>query len=793
MLGMSEHPNGQPPPPVTTDTTAPFGFTFGESHTQKSWSDFRRLTWPQLVEMMTSHVPGPKDGSCIVPARFSGVRRIKEEATRIDVAFLDSDAGMTLPEIEAAVIRNGWEAVISSTHSHMSTRTKVKLSNWDKFFEKNPNGTPEQFLVEDKGYLPRIAADAMAAETTSEYVFIDHQPCPKFRVAIPLERPWLAANYDSQAEANAAWKGRIEALAGALGLAHDQACTDTSRLFYLPRRPPNGVVPETAVVAGAHCDIFALKTNEPDDLLSTAGHQPKPRQTEQFRETEYLDPISGEIIDLVAWAKAHGGRFLIAKALRKNKPGALTGHSPEGKVHIDCPNAAAHTDPGRDGATYVVNGGNGTTKGFVIHCRHAHCTDKDRLFFVRRMLDEGWLRAEDLTDPKLISEEDGQKEEAAKADHPKEPRHDAYQLVWFDEIQPGIDCNDFVQGVLVTESGAVVYGESNAGKTFWATDLALHVAAGLKWNGKRVDQRAVIYAALEGGLGFRNRVVAWRKKHKLEGQHIPFAAIQSSVNLLNPEADTVRLIEAIEAAAEQAAMPVGLVVIDTLSRSLAGGNENSPEDMGALVLNMDRIRSRTKACVLFIHHSGKDAAKGARGHSLLRAAIDTEIEVVAEEGSQTKTATVVKQRDLKKGDVFTFELEQVEIDKNRHGEMVTTCVVSGGEQAPGGASARRRLTGHNQRALEVLMDLVATSGRTGDRGVPPGLSAVPEKWWRERFYERAMAGAESKTKEKAFRRAADTLVSLRRVGLDQGRVWVVPASRFDVENGDVNGDKSGDN
>ena len=426
MLGMSEHPNGQPPPPVTTDTTAPFGFTFGESHTQKSWSDFRRLTWPQLVEMMTSHVPGPKDGSCIVPARFSGVRRIKEEATRIDVAFLDSDAGMTLPEIEAAVIRNGWEAVISSTHSHMSTRTKVKLSNWDKFFEKNPNGTPEQFLVEDKGYLPRIAADAMAAETTSEYVFIDHQPCPKFRVAIPLERPWLAANYDSQAEANAAWKGRIEALAGALGLAHDQACTDTSRLFYLPRRPPNGVVPETAVVAGAHCDIFALKTNEPDDLLSTAGHQPKPRQTEQFRETEYLDPISGEIIDLVAWAKAHGGRFLIAKALRKNKPGALTGHSPEGKVHIDCPNAAAHTDPGRDGATYVVNGGNGTTKGFVIHCRHAHCTDKDRLFFVRRMLDEGWLRAEDLTDLTMLGGEASVEEHAGAP--PAEPFIDGFDL-----------------------------------------------------------------------------------------------------------------------------------------------------------------------------------------------------------------------------------------------------------------------------------------------------------------------------------------------------------------------------
>ena len=278
----------------------------------------------------------------------------------------------------------------------------------------------------------------------------------------------------------------------------------------------------------------------------------------------------------------------------------------------------------------------------------------------------------------------------------------------------------------------------------------------------------------------------------MDGERIPFAAIQSSVNLLDPTADTDRLIEAIIAASEQGGIKVGLVVIDTLSRALAGGNENSPEDMGALVLNMDRVRKETGACVMFIHHSGKDAAKGARGHSLLRAAVDTEIEVVAEDGSPTKTATVVKQRDLKKGDVFAFHLEQFVVGENSHGEAVTTCIVSGGEQAPGGASARRRLAGDNQRALEVLADLIATSGRTGDRGVPPGLSAVPEKWWRERFYERAKAGAEQKAKEKAFRRAADALVSAHRVGLDQGRVWIVPLTKFGTANGDMNGDNNGD-
>jgi RecA-family ATPase len=58
------------------------------------------------------------------------------------------------------------------------------------------------------------------------------------------------------------------------------------------------------------------------------------------------------------------------------------------------------------------------------------------------------------------------------------------------------------------------------------------------------------------------------------------------------------------------------VVIDTLSRALAGGNENAPDDMGALVINTDKVRQLTGAALIYIHHSGKDAALGARGHSL---------------------------------------------------------------------------------------------------------------------------------------------------------------------------------
>lgn len=345
-------------------------------------------------------------------------------------------------------------------------------------------------------------------------------------------------------------------------------------------------------------------------------------------------------------------------------------------------------------------------------------------------------------------------------------------LVFFDQIEASTDVRDFVQGLLTEAGSAVLYGESNSGKTFLATDLALHVAAGIEWHGRRVEQGGVLYLALEGGMGFRNRVAAWRTQHDALETPVYFAAVPSQVNLLDPDADTPRVIEAAKTAKEQMGVGIKLIVVDTLARAMSGGNENSPDDMGALVTNMDTIRDKTGAMVVFIHHSGKDQAKGARGHSSLRAAIDTEIEVEAD--GDARRATVVKQREMRKGDVFPFTLEVVEIGENRHGEVVTTCIVKSTQD--GTQPARRAsVKGHAARALEALHDVLATSGQTGWAGTPHGIPSVPDGWWRERFYDRTVSDGKDDLsqngKRMAFNRAATELQEKRLIGVNKGRVW----------------------
>jgi hypothetical protein len=345
-------------------------------------------------------------------------------------------------------------------------------------------------------------------------------------------------------------------------------------------------------------------------------------------------------------------------------------------------------------------------------------------------------------------------------------------LIYFNEVQPSLDAADFVEGILVKVAMSVIYGPSNCGKTFFASDLALHVATGRAWRGRQVDAGAVIYCALEGSHGIANRVAAWRKHYGYEGVEVPFAVIPVTINLLDPDADRARLAATVAHAAERMGEPVKLIVIDTLSRAMAGGNENAPDDMGALVASADYIRQTCDAHIMFIHHSGKDEAKGARGHSLLRAATDTEIEITRQDSQSPSVARVTKQREMEIDGEFVFKLAPFELGANRRGKPVTSCIV----EAVDGDTAKPapRLPDDASRAIQILHDLCAVEELPGICGIPGAQNTSPsvaEGAWREAFYSRAKPGADPEAKRKAFRRASDLLVKLQKVGVNNGRVW----------------------
>jgi len=234
--------------------------------------------------------------------------------------------------------------------------------------------------------------------------------------------------------------------------------------------------------------------------------------------------------------------------------------------------------------------------------------------------------------------------------------------------------DELVERVLERASMAVLYGDSNSGKTFLAIDLGASICLTRDFLGRNTAGGLVVYLATEAAASVQRRLRAYQRHH---GVRVPgFAIVQSPINLFDGDADVTAVIALIEQLEQAHGEKAVLIIGDTLSRISAGANENSGEDMGVVLMHADAIRAATGATFLWIHHTGKDQAKGMRGWSGMRAAIESEIEISADEVTGVRTAEVTKQRDIPgKGDRYGFTLREVKLGVNRWGAERGSCVI----------------------------------------------------------------------------------------------------------------------
>lgn len=321
---------------------------------------------------------------------------------------------------------------------------------------------------------------------------------------------------------------------------------------------------------------------------------------------------------------------------------------------------------------------------------------------------------------------------------------------WADAMNEPHLAQDILEGVIGRATFGQLFGPPGSGKTFVAFDIAGHVATGGAWNGRRVQRGTVVYLAAEAGVSIRNRVIAWKRAHQVD--ELPIAIVTAGVDLRSVAGDTCCLVETVRRIAETTGEPVVLVIVDTLSRAFGGGDENDSADMGALVRNFDDVRHQTGAAVLVVHHAGKDATKGARGHSLLRAAVDVELE--AENDNGRVTITVTKSRDGAIGARFVAKLRPVEIGTNVWGEPIATCVLEPSDDAP----KARKMPGGCDVAMRALRVAIAEFGETmpGTSAIPPGARAVHGDSWRRGYFALDTADIDAGASDpKAVERARD--------------------------------------
>lgn len=249
----------------------------------------------------------------------------------------------------------------------------------------------------------------------------------------------------------------------------------------------------------------------------------------------------------------------------------------------------------------------------------------------------------------------------------------SYKWIMADDVQAVLEVQDFVEDTLRDGEMSVVYGRPGCGKTFFMVDLAMHVALGRKWNGLEVEQGAAVYVSMEGAHGMKNRVHAFRSHHAIEGK-IPLYIIPQAFSMFDQQIGLQGFLNTLEDI-KTAHGSIRLIVIDTLARAMAGGDENSTKDMSLFVSSCDIVRGASKAHIAIVHHSGKDELKGGRGSSALLGGIDTEIELSRDEDSNIVTVTTTKQKEMELGKKLYYSISSVILGVNKRGKSVTSCVV----------------------------------------------------------------------------------------------------------------------
>lgn len=302
-----------------------------------------------------------------------------------------------------------------------------------------------------------------------------------------------------------------------------------------------------------------------------------------------------------------------------------------------------------------------------------------------------------------------------------------------------------IKGVLPQAELAVLYGESGSGKSFMALDLGAAIARGIEWRGHKVHQGQVVYIAAEGANGFRNRLRAYAFQQNINLKDVPISVIHAAPNMLE-KADALDVAKAVL----QVVGKPSLIIIDTLAQTMPGGNENAGEDMGKALAHCRGLHRATGALVMLVHHSGKDASKGARGWSGLRAAADVEMEVAR--ADEDRVLSVTKQKDGDDGGEYGFKLETVLVDFDADGDEVTSCVVEHCT-ATENVRARRKVKplGDVEKAILAALDDLITVGNAKVKDAAlftavKGVLSPPEEGKRDtrgQRIERSMRSLES--------------------------------------------------
>jgi archaellum biogenesis ATPase FlaH len=259
----------------------------------------------------------------------------------------------------------------------------------------------------------------------------------------------------------------------------------------------------------------------------------------------------------------------------------------------------------------------------------------------------------------------------------------------------------FIFGVVPKAEVVLMFGASRSGKTFLVLDMAFAIGRGVPWRGIETEKAKVIYLAAEGAGGARKRFRAYAQHNSLSQ-----AEVDNGIGIIDatPNMRDAKVLNEIARCIRKAG-GTDILIIDTLAQVIHG-DENGEDMQNLINLVREHLCKPLKAMAFFIHHTGKDTSKGARGSSTLLAAVEAEFEVVR--SGDVRMMKVTKLKDGEEGAQFGFSLGTVDVGEDEQGRPITSCVVNYTDASDISLKANAKVRGSKEKKLlEVL-------GRLGD-------------------------------------------------------------------------------
>lgn len=238
-----------------------------------------------------------------------------------------------------------------------------------------------------------------------------------------------------------------------------------------------------------------------------------------------------------------------------------------------------------------------------------------------------------------------------------------YKRLWYteDELQQIRLPRYIVDGVIVFGETTVVFGPSDAGKTFIVVDMVMRAA----------QHYPVMYVAGEDMPGVRLRKIAWQQHYKRQTNG-NFRMWHGEFSLFDSEqVDTFIM--------QNRAANSKLIVFDTLSQCSIGADENSNTAMAMVMANCNRIAHEVGAAVIVIHHTTKQetsyrGAAAIKGNTYGFLSVEKQDEAIKLECVRIKNSPAFPDR--------YFRLVDVVVDGmvDSRGNPVGSCVIRPSKQ-----------------------------------------------------------------------------------------------------------------